>query len=136
MGGTLEKKGIEAILLKRRCGHDAWCIDLYIVLVSVSAMLTNDQNHINTIEFPKLIAFLNQGILSPVYSLVLSFSSFSFVVSFNLWRRTFVVMMCEFGTELPSVRARLEVGCRTTRERPVGMEGSTSGVIATASKVP
>ena len=48
---------------------------------SVSTMLANDQSHIHTIEFPKFICFLNQGVLSPVNSFVLSFSSHPLVSS-------------------------------------------------------
>jgi hypothetical protein len=38
---------------------------------SVPTMLANNQSHVDAIEFPSTIGFLNQGILSPIYSVVL-----------------------------------------------------------------
>ena len=38
---------------------------------SVPTTRANDQSHVNAIEFPSFIGFLNQDILSPIYSLVL-----------------------------------------------------------------
>ena len=40
---------------------------------SVPTMLANNRNHVGAIEFPSTIGFLNQRILSLIYSLVISF---------------------------------------------------------------
>jgi hypothetical protein len=51
----------------------------------ISTMLANRQSYVDAVEFPYFVSFCNQSLHSPVYSLVLSLSSFPLAVSFDLW---------------------------------------------------
>ena len=51
----------------------------------ISTILANSQSYVDAVEFPYFVSFCNQSLYSPVYSLVLSLSSFPLVISFDLW---------------------------------------------------
>jgi hypothetical protein len=52
--------------------HIRWpCFIIPGSIRSVLTMLANNQSHVDAIVFPSTISFLNQGILSPIYSVVL-----------------------------------------------------------------
>jgi hypothetical protein len=54
------------------------------VIRGISTMLINGQSYVDVVEFSYFVSFCNQSLYSPIYSLVLSLSSFPLVVSFNL----------------------------------------------------
>jgi hypothetical protein len=51
---------------------------------AILTMLANDQSYVDAIEFPYFVSFRNQSLYSPVYSLVLSLSSFPLVIPFDV----------------------------------------------------
>ncbi len=54
------------------------------VVRGILAMLANGQSYVDAVEFPYFVSFCNQSLYPPVYSLVLSLSSFPLVVSFDV----------------------------------------------------